>query len=66
MVHKEKHPGSFDIVHLKDRKGNAFSTRLSNVFVVGEGTSPMISLPRGKGIKMTIMEERERTLKKKD
>jgi len=66
MVHKEKHPGSFDIVHLKDRKGNAFSTRLSNVFVVGEGTSPMISLPRGKGIKMTIIEERERTLKKKD
>eukprot|EP00343_Euplotes_focardii_P004950 CAMPEP_0205816170 /NCGR_PEP_ID=MMETSP0205-20121125/22311_1 /ASSEMBLY_ACC=CAM_ASM_000278 /TAXON_ID=36767 /ORGANISM="Euplotes focardii, Strain TN1" /LENGTH=178 /DNA_ID=CAMNT_0053103955 /DNA_START=27 /DNA_END=559 /DNA_ORIENTATION=+ len=49
LVHKEKHPGSFDIVHLKDRKGHDFATRLENVFAIGEGQSPWISLPRGKG-----------------
>merc|ERR1712100_888758 len=30
----EKHPGSFDIVHVKDTKGNSFSTRLGNVIVI--------------------------------
>lgn len=66
MTHKEKHPGSFDIIHIKDRKGQAFSTRIANVFAIGNGSSPMISLPRGKGIKLSITEERDRRMKKKD
>jgi small subunit ribosomal protein S4e len=60
MTSCEKHPGSFDIVHLKDKRGNSFATRADNVFAIGEGTKPAISLPRGKGIKHTILEERER------
>jgi small subunit ribosomal protein S4e len=63
---KDRHPGDFDIVHLKDKKGHSFATRLENVFVLGEGQSPIISLPRGKGIKLSIAEEREKALKKKD
>jgi len=63
---KDRHPGDFDIVHLKDKKGHNFATRLENVFVLGEGQSPIISLPRGKGIKLSIAEEREKALKKKD
>jgi small subunit ribosomal protein S4e len=55
----ERHPGSFDIVHLKDRRNNAFATRLGNVFVIGEGNRPWISLPKQKGIKQTVIEERE-------
>merc|ERR1711934_936083 len=32
IVHREKHPGSFDIVHVKDKAGHSFATRLSNIF----------------------------------
>jgi len=60
----ERHPGSFDIVHLRDRRNNVFATRLGNVFIIGEANRPWISLPKGKGIKQTIVEEREEQLKK--
>lgn len=56
LQHLERHPGSFDIVHLKDRKGNAFATRLTNVMVIGEGNKPWISLPRGKGVRSHILD----------
>jgi len=66
IISKEKHPGSFDIVHLKDKKGIPFATRLSNVFVIGDA-KPWISLPRGSGVRTTILEERaERTKEKAD
>merc|ERR1712118_501856 len=58
IVSREKHQGSFDIVHLKDSAGHMFATRLHNVFVIGEGNRPMVSLPKRKGIKMSILEER--------
>merc|ERR1711918_118826 len=58
IVSRERHQGSFDIVHLKDSVGHMFATRLGNVFVIGEGTKPLVSLPKRKGIKMTIQEER--------
>jgi small subunit ribosomal protein S4e len=57
IVAKEKHPGSFDIVHIRDKRGNTFATRVSNVFVIGNTTDAAISLPRGKGVKKTIVEE---------
>jgi len=59
LVSREKHIGGFEIAHLKDRKGNTFATRANNVFVIGDA-KPWISLPRGKGIKLTILEEREK------
>jgi len=58
IVSKEKHPGSFDIVHLKDKKGNPFATRLSNVFVIGDSQKPWLSLPKAKGQRSSIIEER--------
>jgi len=57
IVHKEKHKGSFDIVHVEDAAGNRFATRESNVFVIGKGNKPLISLPKGKGIRLTILQE---------
>jgi len=63
---RERHPGSFDIVHVKDAAGNHFATRISNVFVIGKGTKPLISLPRNKGIKKTILEEAAMSSKKKE
>jgi len=56
---KEKHPGSFDIVHLKDKKGVPFATRLSNVFVIGDSEKAWVTLPKAKGQKNTILEERQ-------
>lgn len=57
MQHREKHKGVVDICHLKDSAGNEFATRLGNVFVIGKANKPMISLPKGKGIKLSILEE---------
>jgi len=57
IAHREKHKGSFDIIHIKDAAGNKFATREGNVFVIGKGTKPLVSLPKGKGIKLSILEE---------
>jgi small subunit ribosomal protein S4e len=54
----EEHPGSFEIAHVRDASGNIFSTRLGNVMVIGDSKAAVISLPRGEGIRMTLMEER--------
>jgi small subunit ribosomal protein S4e len=35
IVDREKHAGSFDIVHIKDANGHVFATRMKNVFVIG-------------------------------
>jgi len=59
IVSKEKHPGSFDIIHLKDERGNTFATRSENVFMIGRaGEKPLVSLPKQKGIKLSVLEER--------
>jgi len=62
VAHRERHPGSFDIVHVKDATGHTFATRLNNIFIIGKGTQAYISLPRGKGIKLSIAEERDKRL----
>ena len=61
LIQRDAHPGSFDIVHVRDAEGNTFATRIANVFVIGKGGDPkdaLVSLPRGKGIKRTIFEVR--------
>jgi len=64
ITHREKHPGSFEIVHVKDAVGHAFATRLQNVFVIGQGSKPWISLPKGNGIKLSIIEDRSAKMSK--
>jgi len=59
ITHRERHDGGFDIVHLQDVIGNKFATRLSNVFVIGTDKA-WVSLPKGKGVKLSIAEERDR------
>jgi len=59
---RERHPGSFDIVHVKDASGHTFATRLAYVFVIGKGHKPWVSLPKGKGVRLTVAEERDRRL----
>lgn len=55
----EKHPGSYDIARVKDAFGNIFATRVSNIFVIGDGKSPAISLPKGEGKRLSLIEERD-------
>nr|POE89980.1 40s ribosomal protein s4 [Quercus suber] len=59
ITHRERHDGGFNIVHIKDAIDNEFATRESNVFVIGR-EKPWISLPKGKGVKLSIAEERDR------
>jgi len=66
LTSKDSHPGSFDICHVKDVEGTAFATRLSNVFVIGKGADQknlLVSLPKGKGIKLTIFQQRDQGAK---
>jgi len=64
LVSKERHPGSFDIVHVKDAAGNQFATRLTNIFIIGKGNKSWVSLPKDKGIKKSILEEQDAKRKK--
>jgi len=60
IYHREKHPGSHDIVHLKDKKGHTFATRGEYVFIIGHGKKEEISLPRKhKGVATSILEEQK-------
>jgi small subunit ribosomal protein S4e len=63
MLSVEHHPGSYEIVHVKDARGHTFSTRLSNAFVIGTDKKPVIALPKGDGIRLTNNEERENRLR---
>ena len=65
VVNREKHPGSFEIIHVKDANGHTFATRLTNVFTIGKGAKAFISLPKGKGIKLSVAEERDKRLAQK-
>ena len=59
LQHVEKAPGSYSIAHIVDTRGQSFSTRLENVFVIGTSKKAVISLPKGDGIKYSLIEERD-------
>lgn len=42
-----------------------FCFRMLNVFVIGKGNKAWVSLPKGKGIKLSIAEERDKRLGQK-
>jgi len=62
----EKHPGSFDIVYIRDAKDSKFATRKDNIFIIGKGKTPLISLPKTHGIKDDIFVDREKRLKRNE
>ncbi|WFC99378.1 hypothetical protein MYAM1_002122 [Malassezia yamatoensis] len=65
ILHRERHHGGFDIVHVRDPMGREFSTRLGNVFIIGDSENRWISMPRGGGVKLTITEERDQMRKRR-
>jgi small subunit ribosomal protein S4e len=62
IVSKERHRGGHDIVHIEDSAGNKFATRVSNVFVIGKGAKPMITLPKARGVRLTIIQEQAKRM----
>ncbi|KAF8132675.1 hypothetical protein K438DRAFT_1642149, partial [Mycena galopus ATCC 62051] len=74
IIHCEKHIGGFDIVRricstvlllpgvssfLSVLFLSLSACRITNIFVIGEGNNPWISLPKCKGTTLTISEERD-------
>ena len=64
IVKREVHPGSFEVIHIKDASGNTFTTRLNNVFVIGKGTETLVNLPLDNGVKKPLLQQVKATLKK--
>jgi len=61
----EKHPGSHGIVYVEDLAGKTFATREENVFTVGSGKKALVTLPRGGGIKLSILDEKQQKEKRR-
>lgn len=57
IVKIEKHDGGYDIIYIKDNLGKEFSTRVTNVFVIG-GSKSEVSLMKSHN-RLSIIEERE-------
>jgi len=62
---REKHPGGFDIVHIKDSRNHKFATRSVNVFIIGKGNNSLVKLPLGGGIRLSVIEQRDKMLNEK-
>ncbi|KAH7859805.1 hypothetical protein Vadar_005703 [Vaccinium darrowii] len=63
IKNREKHKGSFETIHVQDgMSGHEFATRMGNFFTIGKGSKPWVSLPKGKGIKLSIIEEARKRL----
>jgi small subunit ribosomal protein S4e len=53
------------VVHVQGyAAGNVFATRLTNVFIIGKGTKSLVSLPKRKGVRKSVIEERAERLAK--
>jgi len=62
ILHNDVHPSGISFTHLKDAAGNEFTSRTRNVFCIGDGEKPWVSLPKGNGIRLTEVERREKQL----
>ena len=61
----DKHPGSFDIIHVQDASGAKFSTRAENAFVIGTKDALWITLPKDNGVKTDIITQRKAKIARK-
>mmetsp|Transcript_10517 Transcript_10517/g.9061 ORF Transcript_10517/g.9061 Transcript_10517/m.9061 type:complete len:267 (-) Transcript_10517:478-1278(-) len=57
LTSRDRHMGGFDIVHIRDARGHNFATRIGNIFIIGKGKNPAISLPKEAGIYLTPVEK---------
>jgi small subunit ribosomal protein S4e len=59
----ERHPGAFDIATIRDANGATFATRSENVFIIGRPAKLEVTLPKGQGVSMSILDERAKIVK---
>jgi len=64
VLHREKHLADFDIIHVKDVSGEKFTTRMDNVFIIGPGHTSWVTLPKGRGLRLSNIEDRKLRLSK--
>jgi len=64
LKHIEKHPGSHTIVQVEDFAHRIFATRIENIFTIGRDNKALVSLPKGNGIRLSILEEKRQKQKK--
>merc|ERR1711974_257622 len=64
IMNRERHQGSFDIVHVKDHGGHTFATRLGYIFIIGKGSKSYVSLPKGNGVRMSGRREGQASRRK--
>jgi len=61
LVSIERHPGSFDIVTIRDADNNSFATRYDNIFSIAKADGKtLISMPKGRGVSSTILQEQQK------
>jgi small subunit ribosomal protein S4e len=60
IINRDLHNGGFDIVHVKDSRGVSFATRIGNIFIIGKGKKPAISLPKQEGLYLNALELRDK------
>lgn len=58
--------GALDMVHVVDAAGNTFVTRITNVFVIGKGPKALVSLPKGRGVRKSILQEQAAILRQEE
>lgn len=63
ILSREVHLADFDIIHIRDTTGEKFSTRIDNVFVIGRGHTSWITLPKGKGVRLSNIQDRKKKLR---
>jgi small subunit ribosomal protein S4e len=63
LIKVEKHEGGYDIIHVKDPKGVEFSTRITNLFVIGNN-KPEITLLKSHD-RLSIIDERNISSKRR-
>jgi len=56
--------GGFDIVHVTDERGQGFATRMGNIFIIGKGKKPWITLPRLNGLYLSPVDAKLEAEKK--
>lgn len=55
--HINKFDNNFDLITIKDAAGHSFTTRTSYIVTIGRGNKSLITLPKGNGVALTIIEE---------
>lgn len=66
ITDKTLHPGSEAVVKIQDVKSNIWSTLISNVFIFGKGNDSLVTLPRDKGVRLSVIEDRDRILQHRE